>query len=318
MPEIVWVFFLEKWLDLKLGYSCNNNCLFCPVAGKRARGDKALEELKSDLEKGFANRARGVVFTGGEPTVRPELPELVDYAKGLGFDYLLIQSNGRNFKDLKLCKRLVEAGVSEFGPSVHGPNARIHDSLTRGKGSFGETIHGMKNLAELGQSMVTNSVVSKQNFRLLPELVEMLASLNVKQAQLAFVHPMGNAWKNFEKVVPGFSEAMPFIYKAIEVSKQLGLPIMVEAVPYCLMQGYEKFVSEQYIPETEIREPGSVVERFSVVRKEEGKRKGEKCSACRYFAVCEGPWKEYPEKKGFSEFVPVQGKRVESLEDLYC
>ena len=307
-----------KKLDLKLGYSCNNNCLFCAVGSKRERPDKSTVELKADLEKAFGNGAKGVVFTGGEPTIRPDLAELIKYAKEIGFEDLFIQSNGCNFKDLELCKKLIVAGTTEFGPSLHGPNAKIHDSLTGREGSFEETVQGIKNLNELSQKVVTNSVVTKQNFYLLPELVEMLVSLNVDHAQLAFVHPMGNAWKNFETVVPSFSEAMPFIYRAIEVSKQFGLPLMVEAVPFCLMQGFERFSSEQYIPETEIREPGSVVEKFSIVRKEKAKKKGENCSLCKYFLVCEGPWKEYPEKKGFLEFVPVEGKKIENLKDLYC
>jgi radical SAM protein with 4Fe4S-binding SPASM domain len=163
-----------------------------------------------------------------------------------------------------------------------------------------------------------NSVVTRQNFRQLPELVELLAGLKVKQAQLAFVHPMGNAQENFDEIVPSFAEAMPCIYKAIETAKKAGLPLMVEAVPLCLMQGYESFSSEQYIPETEIREVNEFTPSFTRARKEEGKKKGPNCKECRYFNVCEGPWKEYPEKRGFLEFTPVKGKKIKSLEEFAC
>ncbi len=319
VQETFWGAFFVKRLDLKLGYSCNNSCLFCAVGEKRKLlPDKSEKELRRDLEAGRKNKADEVVFTGGEPTLRKELVGLVKHAKDLGYKAILVQSNGRRFSDKGVCKRLVKAGVTEFCPSLHGPTAGIHDFLTTKQGSFGQTLQGIKNLVLLEQHVVTNSVITKQNFRLLPELTGLLVSLKVNYSQLAFVHPMGNAWKNFEKVVPSYEEAMPFVYKSIEIAKQARLPFMIEAAPYCVMQGYERFVSETFIPETEIREPANVIHNFSRVRKEEAKAKSKKCSACRYNLVCEGPWKEYPAKKGFSGFEPVPGKKIKSLKEMQC
>jgi MoaA/NifB/PqqE/SkfB family radical SAM enzyme len=166
------------------------------------------------------------------------------------------------------------------------------------------------------QKVITNSVIVKKNFRQLPEMVELFAKLGVAQAQLAFVHPMGNAQENFEWIVPSFTEAVPFIHNAVVKAKELGFKLMVEAVPLCLMQGFEEFCSEQYIPETEIREVNGFTPSFTSARKEEGKKKGPDCRKCRYFNVCEGPWKEYPERMGFSEFRPVKGKKIKSLAEL--
>lgn len=308
----------EKRLDLKVGYKCNNNCMFCVIAEKREQGNKTTEEIKKDLKLARKSGTAQIVFTGGEPTIRPDLIELVKYAKEIGFEEIQIQSNGRMFCYMDFCKKLVNAGVTEFGPALHGADAKTHDSLTKSPGSFEQTIQGIKNLVGLNQKVIMNSVITKQNFRQLPKIVELFANLKVHQAQLAFVHPMGNAGKEFDKIVPSFKEAMPYIYKAIEKAKNKGLRLMVEAVPLCLMQGYEQFSSEQYIPETEIREIEGFTPNFTKARKEEGKRKGPKCRECRYFLVCEGPWKEYPEKKGFSEFIPVKGKKIKSLKELAC
>jgi len=306
----------EKRVDLKLGYLCNNNCLFCVVADKKKLGDKSTGEAMGDLRLARKNNAAQVVFTGGEPTIRRDLPELVRYARKLGFTEVQVQSNGRMFCYKDFCRKMIDAGVTEFGPSLHGPNAEIHDSLTRSPGSFWQTVEGIKNLKGLGQKVVTNSVVTKQNYRHLPQLTCLLAGLGVDQAQLAFVHPLGNAGKSFNAVVPAFKEAVPYIRRSVEIAEKRGLRFMVEAVPYCLMRGLEEFVSEQYIPETEIREIGCYTENFSKVRKEEGKKKGPLCGQCRYFLVCEGPWKEYPQKMGFGEFKPVKGKRIRRLEEL--
>ncbi len=307
-----------KRVDLKLGYRCNNNCRFCVVADKRKQGNKTTREVKRDLLLAKKSNATQVVFTGGEPTIRHDIISLVKYARRIGFREVQIQSNGRMFYYIDFCRKLVKAGVTEFGPALHGPTAAIHDGLTRSKGSFAQTVQGIKNLKRLGQMVIMNSVITKQNYRHLPQLVELFIRLGVDQAQLAFVHPMGNAWKNFDTVVPYFKDAMPYIYSSIKAAEKAGLRLMVEAVPLCLMQGYESFVSEQYIPETEIREPGSYTASFTKARKEEGKRKGPKCVECRYFLVCEGPWKEYPEKRGFGEFQPVKGKRIRAVGELNC
>jgi len=77
----------------------------------------------------------GIVFTGGEPTARRDIFELINYARFLGFKVIQIQSNGRMFSYMDLCRFIVKAGATEFSPSVHGYNEKTHDFLTSAKGS---------------------------------------------------------------------------------------------------------------------------------------------------------------------------------------
>jgi len=185
-----------------------------------------------------------VVFTGGEPTIREDLPELVSYAKDLGYSLIQIQSNGRMFCYEKFVKRLIRAGVTEFSSSIHGHSAEIHESQTRSKGSFLQTKQGIENLVKLEQKVLTNSVITKFNYMFLPDLSEFLIKLNVDQFQFAFVHPCGNAWENFESVVPKKSEVAPYVHKALDIAINSGYKagkVMVEAFPFCFMKGYEKF-----------------------------------------------------------------------------
>jgi len=83
------------------------------------------------------------------------------------------------------------------------------------------------------------------------------------------------------------------------------------------MEGYEKYCSEIYIPPTQIRDFGGIVDpKFEETRVNEGKVKREECKDCKYYLVCEGPWKEYPEKRGWDEFKPVKGVKIRSLNDI--
>jgi radical SAM protein with 4Fe4S-binding SPASM domain len=296
---------LGKRVDIKVGFLCNNNCKFCVQAHNRHLGNKTTEQIKQELLEARKTCSE-VVFTGGEPTIRPDILELVSYAKKLGFKTIQIQTNGRMLAYKKFCERLIDAGATEFSPALHGHIPELHDSLTRSKGSFFQTIKGIKNLRELGQFILTNTVVVKQNYRFLEQISRLLLQLKVNQYQLAFVHPIGNAYTNYNEVVPRMSDAAPYIKKALQIGIDAGINVMVEAVPYCMMQNYEEYLSEHYIPETQIRGLNYFTDNWDDVRRLEGKNKFLQCVSCKYVFRCEGPWKEYPERYGSKEFIPVK------------
>ncbi len=305
-----------KRLDLKLGFSCNNNCLSCPQAHRRHLGDLSTEQVKKLLEEGRANDANEVVFTGGEPTVRRDILEIIAYAKKLGYEFIQLQTNGRMLYYKEFCKKLIAAGVTEFAPAIHGPNAEIHDYLVQAPGAFKQAVQGVRNLKELGQYVIMNSVINKINYRYLPQTAKLFVDLKVDQYQFAFIHCVGNAWKNIDLLCPRKSDVMPYVHKALDIGIRAGIRVMVEAYPFCFMKGYERYCSELYMPPAEVRDAEGVIEDFDKVRKETGKVKGPRCKECRYYYICEGPWKEYPQKYGWDEFKPVPGPKVKSPEEV--
>jgi radical SAM protein with 4Fe4S-binding SPASM domain len=168
-------------------------------------------------------------------------------------------------------------------------------------------VKGIKNLKSLGAYVLTNTVVVKPNCRNVPEIAKLLVKLDVNLFQFAFVHPMGNALDNFDSIVPFISLAAPYIHKGLQIGIDAGKKVMAEAMPYCLMKGYEDYISEKVIPETEIRgAKHQDTDNFTKARQVHGKSKFPQCSECKHNPVCEGPWREYPEKRGNEEFHPVK------------
>lgn len=294
-----------KRLDLKVGYACINDCLFCVVADKRRFGDKGTDEIKKELKDSFEEGIREVVLTGGEVTVREDIFDIVSYARKLGYLNIQIQTNGRRFSPVDFAKQMAAAGMTEFAPALHGHNPRIHDFLTRQPGSWRQTVLGIYNVKKLGIKTLTNTVITKQNYRYLPKIATLLVKLKVDQFQFAFVHIMGNALKYYRRIVPRISRVIPYVKKGLDVGLIAGKRVMVEAVPFCLLPGYEKYVSEFYIPPTQLKEVGWQVNDFDSVRKNQGKKKFPSCFACKWFSRCEGTWKEYPRLFGEEEFKPV-------------
>jgi len=297
-----------KKADIKTGFLCNNNCIFC-VQGpeKKKFGNKRTKELIEIIKKAKKG-CNTIVFTGGEPTIRTDLIELVGVAKKVGFRTIQIQSNGRMFVYEKFCKDIINAGANEFALALHGHTAKLHNHLT-GAESFQQIVSGIKTLKKMKQEVITNTVITKANYRNLPEIAKVLISLNVDQMQFAFVHAVGAAGNNFDSVVARVEMVAPYLKEAIDIGRLFNVKVMTEGVPFCLLKGYESSISETVMPDIKIFDQISVIDDYKKMRINEDKAKGPKCLKCIYNNICEGPWKEYPKAFGWDEFRPVLSKK---------
>jgi len=293
-------------VDIKTGFSCNNRCLFCVQGEKRHEyGDKSFDELLSVLDEA-REYADQIVFTGGEVTIRKDLPDLVRHARDIGFSLIQIQTNGRMLAVEAALDRLIDAGATEFSPAVHGPDAATHDALTQAPGSFRQTIKGIRNVKARGLPVLLNSVITRANYRALPAMARMFVKLGVDQYQFAFVHPLGSAGARFEEVVPRLSAAAVFALRALESGRAAGVRCMTEAIPRCFLPGYESFAAEWHIPRTRIFDAEWVIEDYTQQRWSHGKVHGPPCRGCAWERMCEGPWSEYPAHYGWDEFRRVE------------
>lgn len=293
-------------VDIKIGFQCNNRCKFCVQGSKRDYlPAKSKKEIKDSLKESFVKGKRGVVFTGGEPTLHPHFLELVRYAKRTEFKEIQIQTNGRMFAYNDFCLKTIKAGANQFAPALHGPNAKIHDFLTSVKGSFEQTVKGIKNLKKMNQYVLTNTVITATNAKYLPQIAKLLVDLGVDQYQFAFLHISGRAAENKDWIVPQKTKILKYIKEGLDIGIKAHKKVMTEAIPYCLMKGYEDYIAEKIIPPSIVYDAGFVVEDYAQYRKNKGKAKGPNCRQCKYYKICEGPWKEYPEIFGWDEFKPI-------------
>jgi len=116
---------------------------------------------------------------------------------------------------------------------------------------------------------------------------------------------LGSAAKNFDNIVPRMALVTPYLKRAIDIGRYFKKEVMTEAIPYCFLQGYEDCISENIMPNMKIFDLNFIVSDFTKARVAEGKLKGPNCRKCKYFKVCEGPWREYPQKFGWDEFKPI-------------
>lgn len=312
-------------VDIKLGYSCNNACLHCVVDDFRdvvlSRGqpeDLSTETYRRELADSRARGAGSVVFTGGEPTIRPDLLELLAYARDLGFR-VDMQTNGRRLHDRAFAAAILAIMPVSFCIALHAPQASLHDEITQRPGSFDETVKAIGNLAGLGAQVSGKLVIQKLNYRTLPETAQLFASLGVCHLCITFPHACGSARKHFDRVVPHYGEIQGYVLRALEQCARRRLNADTEAFPLCLLPGYEHCASELGFlvsDTTELKQYGKDDLIDWAEERPKIKSKFSQCRHCRYDPVCEGPWMEYPDAYGSSEFVPVPGERVYTLHEL--
>ncbi|MCP4805201.1 MAG: radical SAM protein [Proteobacteria bacterium] len=290
-------------LDLKVGFSCNSRCVFCVQGDKRSRVEpRTTAQLLATLEE-KRSLCHEVVFTGGEVTLRNDLPSLVRAAVELGYERIQVQTNGRLLSRMELVDGLLDAGVTEFSPALHGANSATHDGLTNARGSFRQTVRGIANLRRRGALVCLNSVIVKQNAGQLAEMARLFVQLDVSQFQFAFVHALGSAGTHFESVVPRYRDIQQQLHQALAIGQAAGVRCMTEAVPLCWMKEWEEFVAERIMPDLALVEPDREVPSYTDYRLRLGKAHGPPCEDCTWSHRCEGPWREYPERFGWEEFV---------------
>ncbi|HNU69154.1 MAG TPA: radical SAM protein [Myxococcota bacterium] len=138
-------------VTIETGLGCNNRCAHCPQPAIRAAGpvtQPSFQEIRQKIDTARAQGFTQISFSGGEPTIRRDIAELVNYARTTGFQKVSITTNGRMFSYPKFADLMLKAGLTGVSVSLHGPTAEIHESLTMVPGSFEQALAGIRYLKE--------------------------------------------------------------------------------------------------------------------------------------------------------------------------
>lgn len=288
-----------------MGYSCNNNCIFCCNSIRRKHiKDESTVEIKRKILVAKKSGSTYLELIGGEPTIRKDIFEIVRFAKKLNFGTIIFATNGRMFSNKEFAKRIIEAGINQIVFSIHGHNSKLHDSLTRVPGSFKELKKGIKNLEEMGFNNIgSNTTIVKQNYKYLVGIGKLIFNLGIRNSEFIFVDPTRGAPKeNFNEIVPTYDKVSPYVNNLLEFGKiKKILHWHIRYYPLCsINEKYHSMVSEIHekkVFKTEHLAPDFVNRDVEQSREIVGRTKIEKCKDCKYSDKCEGYWKEYIKKR---------------------
>ncbi len=224
--------------EIALTYRCQNKCVFC-YAESPARGHQVSEmttaETKAIVDR-IIDEARcpTVSFTGGEPTLRQDLAELIAYAKGKGMRVNLI-TNGLRCVDPAYVNTLKAAGLDSAQVSLEGPSAKVHDAIVRHQGAFAKTSQAVHVLRNAGIHTHTNTTICRSNRDHLLELVDYIADeLHSEYFSMNVIISTGTALQHDEEDVT-YTEVGPLIEQVQQKAKEKGTKLVwYSPVPYCL------------------------------------------------------------------------------------
>ncbi|MEK6875336.1 MAG: radical SAM protein [Nanoarchaeota archaeon] len=332
-------------------YSCNLKCRFCYYGDSKCikEKDPSFEDLKKQLDIAKSMGALDVDFSGGEPTIRKDFPELVAYTKSKGFRTICVITNGLRMANKEYVKKVIDSGLNDILFSLEGYNSKTHDYLTRVPGSFEKINKAIKNAKELGVRVRINITVTKENYKYLENFARHILKFNPDAVNFIKFNPWDVALHEARGMSPKYSEIAPHLKKAIDILKPRIVKITVRYIPYCFMQGYEKHVcncmhnqfdsDEWWIPKIQYRmetkavinirgplkrilknlpfiirlEPSYFMSFDKFVLGIQLKKlytKPNQCRKCKYFYVCDGIDKPYPKIYGAKEIIPVTGVKI--------
>ncbi|MBQ7257272.1 MAG: radical SAM protein [Abditibacteriota bacterium] len=194
--------------------------------------DMTTEEAKKVLHMiKFDAEVPSVSFTGGEPTLRKDLCELVEYATEIGLRVNLI-SNGTMLTE-DYINKLIDAGLKSAQISLEGGTAEVHDNLTQVKGSFEKTVNAVKLFLKTDVHVHTNTTLNQLNVPHVDELVEFISTLGTKRFSMNLCIPTKSTVAADLSVT--YTDIAPVVDHIQKKAKELDIEFMwYSPTPYCI------------------------------------------------------------------------------------
>lgn len=255
---------------------CNSNCIMCPSSenSRRTSQPANLQTLLA-LAKHIPSDVSHLTITGGEPFLMgDEIFVFLQYLKARFCDTeFLFLTNGRIFALEKYVDSFVKTAPEKsiVAVPIHGSCEQIHDAITRSKGSFRQTLFGLKKLKQAGIPIEIRLVVSKMNVCDFENLAQLIVEqLNgVEYVSIIAMEMTGTARVNHDQVWLPYTQAFAEIKSATSKLIKNGIDVKLYNFPLCTVEKSFWTLCEQSISANKVR--------FI-----------EKCDKCKYRSACCG------------------------------
>ena len=165
-------------MDLALTYRCQNDCPHCYVARPKDFPEMTTDQWKRVIDRCWELGIPHVTFTGGEATLREDLPELIRYAEGVGL-VTGLQTNGRRLGDPAYLDELLRAGLDHIQITLESHDAEVHDRMVGVAGAWLDTVTGIRTTVAAEVYMMTNTTITTENVDGIEETIAFAAGLGV-------------------------------------------------------------------------------------------------------------------------------------------
>lgn len=239
---------------------CNSNCIMCPSPEHTRKGVEDSDiDMLIDIAKHIPSDAPHITITGGEPfIVGKKIFELIKFSKEkfCNTDFLIL-TNGRVFAVQEYVDLLVENIPSNcmLGIPLHGSNEDVHDGITRTKGSFKQTVLGIKHLLRNNIRVELRIVISRENAADLLNVAKLILREMpvVHHISIIAMEMTGNANVNLNDLWLPYSEAFKAAEKAVLLLLKNAIDVKLFNFPLCTVAHPYWTLCENSITKEKIR-----------------------------------------------------------------
>lgn len=248
----------SKVMSIETGFSCNAYCGFCPQLNYRGEllaglsPDLTTDEIRERIRYGARSGYRQIGFSGGEPTIRNDIVELVAYARAQGYELIGMTTNGMRMSYPAFSAALLRAGLNSINFSINGDTARLHDAMMRTPGAFEQLVSGMETVRSLRDrfrlrvELMSMSLAAPQVLDRFPAIVRLAGEKGVRLHMIqpflmtkGNTHLAGNYLASYDAIERAIRAAIP-------VAEAHGGHIKLFNTPVCLLRDVEDKLERQW------------------------------------------------------------------------
>lgn len=196
---------------------CRAKAIRTPLPGEldHEAGMKLIDQIME-----FGEPYPALLFTGGDPLMRSDLPELIAHARDLGI-YTAVAASVTDLLDRSMIEQLKELGVGVVSISLDGSTPETHDGLRGVKGTWKRSIDVLDIAKEVGLKVQINTTVMKSNLHQLPDLFDIALRHNSAAWEVFFLVRTGRGAFLENPLPEEIEEVMQFL----TVAARYGIPV---------------------------------------------------------------------------------------------
>jgi len=298
---------------IKVGYSCNNDCIFCHSYDLRKEKTLSTKRIIEKIKKAHRLGVKMILFSGGEPLITRDIAEIFRFASSLQM-YSGLITNGRLLSNREFLHTLYTNGLRYVYMSFVSSRPDVNRMITK-RDSLREQIQAILNIQRYKDIFLTiNIPLVKQNIQEMVDTACKLSMMDIGRIKLSVIEPKGMALGYYERVVPPIALSSSTINTAIKEVEKLGpnTSIYHDGLPHCLSIDYKKYNRDLY-SENILYMSESFEDKFYRVDYNNMDYVPDICNHCSVKRVCRGIYRGYIEHNDTPVVPVIRHKKAESI-----
>lgn len=309
---------------LDTGTFCNYDCEFCYYQGLlHLKTDYTT--IKNRIDKIHEYGLNEIDLSGGESSIHKHWFDILDYCNDK-FDNISTLTNGWAFAKEEFLIKSKQHGLKEILFSLHGFDQQSHDTIVKRKGAWNKILQAIELAHKHGIVVRVNCTVYQRNHTGLTNYHKIIERVNPLEINFLTL----NYWVNNKFAEPiNYDQVTTSIKGCIDKIKHVVKYINVRYTPYCYMEGYEKYVCNQFQHIYDIYDWNlemynmnidttreytacdkiNLAYKTATQRRTEDYVKSSRCLTCKHLYICDGVEKQV---KNF-KYKPQHGKKIKNV-----